>query len=155
MSGCADDGATQRPPQGPGEGITLTGRLEGRAVSVSDGAPEVLLGDCDRAAGPDSDLCIVTRTIDGARIGLVLENPAVMRDGGEVPVRAGSCTDCDDVVDHAVVDLRTDGSSLRAVGGSLRTTAAGPRRAAQFRLRFHDGGEVTGRFNVRPPGVVP
>lgn len=155
LVGCGDDDILQRQPVAPDDGIAVTGRFAGRTVSVSDGAPEVLVGDCDIQDGRDRDLCIVTRTIDGGRFTLVVENPAVLEQGAEVRVAHDGCGACDDLTDHAVVDVRVGDSSARAVGGRLRVTAGGPRYSAQFRLRFPDGSRISGRFNVAPAPVPP
>lgn len=155
VAACGDEEIVQRQPVAPDDGIVITGRYAGQTLSVTDGEPEVVVGDCDRGDGVDRDLCIVTRTIDGARLGLVLENPDALQAGSRLPVRGDACTTCDDVADHAVVDVRSDGPPRRASGGSLEVDMAGPRYVASFRLRFPDGGELTGRFNVRPPPVPP
>ncbi len=146
--GCGAE-AVQRQPVAPDDGLSLSGRVGLDPVNLSHGEPEVLLADCDRDDGPDLDLCIVSRTIEGVGLAFVIENPEALRPGARLPV-AASCRGerCQEV---AVVELRRDGERMRANGGTLEVIEAGPRYAATFTLRFR-GGSLSGRFNVLPAG---
>lgn len=152
LSGCVE-AEVQRQPETADDGLQATGRLEGGRVAISDGGPEVTLGDCDPLGEIDRDLCMVVRTINGQQLNLVVENPDALIEGERIPIRADSCSGpaCDAVRDHAVVDLRLGDRELRATGGHLDVRLAGERYAARFELRLPNGGELTGRFNVRPP----
>ena len=154
-TGCAEGG--QRPPEAAADGVQLTGRLAGHRVSVSDGEPEVTYGDCDPADGRDVDLCIESHTIDGAPLGLVIENPAALVAGEALaPVSSGtnSCADgCDDLAGRVVVRLRVGDTVAQATVGRLSVSKAGERFAATFELEFGDD-QISGSFDVRPP-VTP
>ncbi len=147
--GCTDAGVVQRQAVSADDGIQATGRLEGRRVAISAGEPEVLHGDCDPGQGPDTDLCIVTRTIAGTQIVIVVENPAVLQAGSRTPVVGGCADGCDDRTDGAHVVVRVDGRSAVAVDGSLAVHRSDDRYAADFRLRLADGGDLSGSFDVR------
>lgn len=153
LGACGEEEATQRQPEAPDDGIQITGTLRGQRLSVSDGAPEVLLGDCDSRDGVDRDLCVVARTLIGDRVAVVLENPGILRAGARLPVAGDDCTHCDEVTGHVVVEVRREGRAVRAVGGRVVVRQAGPRYAAGLTLRFADGGVVSGGFNVRPTPV--
>ncbi len=144
------EGGGQRQAEAGDDGVQATGRLDGSRVAISDGDPEVVVGDCDPGDGTDQDVCWVARTIDGLTVAFVVENPAVLVAGESVAVRASSCTSCDDVDDRAVVDVRVDGASRRAGGGRLDVQAAGGRYAAGFQVTFAGGDRLSGSFNVRP-----
>jgi hypothetical protein len=139
----------QRQAEAIDDGVQLTGRLNGARVAISDGNPETLIGDCDPADGADEDVCWVARTIDGLTIALVIENPGAWVVGERLPIRADSCTHCDDVTDHAVVDLRVGGEQRRAVGGRIDVREAGPRYAADVRIDLPGGDNLIGSFNIR------
>ncbi len=139
----------QRQAEAEDDGVQATGRIGGARVAISDGGPETLIGDCDPGDGADEDVCWIARTIDGLTIAFVIENPAALVAGETLPVRADRCTDCDDVTDHAVVDLRINGDQRRASSGQLVVTQAGPRYAASFRVGFDDSDELIGDFNIR------
>lgn len=159
LASCAEGDVVQRQAQTGEDGFQATGRLSGSRIAISSGDPNVILGDCDPGDGADEDLCVLGRTIDGVRINLVIENPAVMAPGERVPVRADACEGeaCDDVTEHAVIDLRIDGEQVRATGGTLRTRAFGERVTADVDLRFRDGGNLVGSFDVpvAAPSNVP
>lgn len=159
LAACAEGDVVQRQAQSGDDGFQATGRLSGSRVAISSGDPNVTLGDCDPGDGMDEDLCVLGRTIDGVRINLVIENPAAMVPGEVVPVRADACDAdaCDEVTEHAVVDLRIDGEQVRATGGTLRTRAFGERVTADVDLRFRDGGNLVGTFDVSvaAPSNVP
>ena len=150
LAGCAEGDVVQRQAETGEEGLQATGRLDGSRVAISSGDPNVTLGDCDPGDGLDEDLCVLGRTIDGLRVNLVIENPAAMVPGEVLPVRADDCdaAACDDLTDHAVVDLRVEGEQTRATGGTLRTRAFGDRVTADIDLRFRDGDGLVGSFDV-------
>lgn len=148
VAGCASSSLPQRQPEALDDGVQATGRLGGQRVAVSDGSPETNLSDCDPQT-PDRDVCWTARTIDGATLTLVIENPAALVPGEALPVRADDCDTCDDVTEHAVVELRVDGESRRASGGRLRVREVGERYAASFDVRFRDADALTGEFNIR------
>ena len=156
LTACPGEG-TQRAPAAAADGLQLTGRLAGHRVSVSDGEPEVTYGDCDLADGDDTDLCIESHTIDGAPIGLIIENPAALEVGvalEPVSSRANACAlGCDDLHGGVVVRLRVGDGLAQATVGRLRATKVGERFAASFELEFGDD-TVSGSFDVRPP-VTP
>ncbi len=148
----------QRPPPTPDDGLQLTGEVHGARIHVSDGNPEVLYGDCDPGDGRDIDLCMVAAMIDGGRIGFVIENPEALVEGGALTPRAACPThpnpssspgECDGTV---IVEIRHGMERVRPLGGLLTVSAAGPRYAARFTLRFA-GGILTGAFDVRPPAT--
>lgn len=152
LAGCASSSVAQRQPEALDDGVQATGRLDGGRIAVSDGSPETNLVDCDPGDGPDEDVCWIARTIDGLTIAFVVENPGVLAAGETVPVRSHDCERCDDVREQAVVDLRIAGDQRRATSGRLVVREADERFAADFRIRFGDGDEVTGAFNIRQMG---
>lgn len=145
--------AAQRQPAAPDDGIQFAGRIGTQQLNVSDGAPEVTLGDCDPNQGPDRDLCLVTHTVDGQSLALVVENPDALDPSTPLsvirPPRAGCDRGCDGVEDGAIVELRLEDERLFARGGTLTPREVGDRYAVSFVLRFR-GGSLTGRFNVAP-----
>jgi hypothetical protein len=151
LAGCAgaEEARQQRRAEAIDDGVQLTGRLGGARVAISDGSPETGIGDCDPGDGPDEDVCWVARSIDGLTVALVVENPAALTAGEPLEVRDDDCTGCDDVTEHAVVDLRVAGESRRVPRGRLDVREAGPRWAADIRLELPDGDELTGSFNIR------
>lgn len=150
--GCGTE-AVQRVPVASDDGIQLTGTLGGQQIHVSDGEPEVVLGDCDPNDGLDEDLCIVTFTIDGAPLALVVENPAALVAGERLavvaPAGAGCLPHCDDLTDRVVIEVRRGQQRQFATSGSVVVRGADPRWAATFVLGFGHG-RVSGAFNVRP-----
>ena len=148
LAGCASSGVPQRQPEALDDGVQATGRLDGQRVAISDGAPETNLDDCDPQT-PDEDVCWIARTIDGLTLAFVIENPAALAADEEIRVRDSTCVACDDITDHAVVDLRVDGEQRRATSGRLRVSEADERYAASFDIRFPDGDRLTGEFNIR------
>lgn len=149
LAGCASSSVAQRQPEALDDGVQATGRLFGGRVAISDGSPETNLVDCDPVDGPDADVCWIARTIDGLTIALVIENPAVLEAGETIPVRGHACEDCDGVDGQAVVDMRIEGEQRRATSGRLVVHRADERHAADFRIGFQDGDELTGSFNIR------
>ena len=145
----------QRGPAAHDDGLQLTGTLAGRQVSVSDGQPEVVSGDCDPLDGADVDLCVIARTIDGETLGLAFDNPVALFAGTRLDVERPSCTPavCDDVADVAHVDVRRGEERHVAVGGELRVTEATDRHAGSFQLEFADGGTLSGSYNVAVVGT--
>lgn len=150
LAACGGEGV-QRQAVGPDDGLQVSGPFAGQRVSVSDGEPEVRLDDCDPADGPDQDLCIIARTIDGQDFELRIQNPDRLEAGTRVAVARSRCRAraCDDATD-LVVDVRLGDETVRASGESLRVRRAGPRFAAEFQLRFGGGGALSGSFDVRP-----
>lgn len=149
LAGCASSSLPQRQPEALDDGVQATGRIGGQRVAVSDGSPETNVTDCDPGAGLDQDVCWIARTIDGLTIAFVIENPAALAPGEDLPVRDADCDTCDDVVDHAVVDLRIDGQQRRATDGRLQVSEAADRFAASFDIGFQDADSLTGEFNIR------
>ncbi len=145
--------ATQRQPEVPDDGIQFAGRIGTQQLNVSDGAPEVLLGDCDPNDGTDGDLCLITHTVGGQDLAFVIENPAALEGAGAVsvirPPRGGCGDGCDEIRDGAIVELRLEGERTFADGGTLTVREAGDRYAVSFVIRV-GGGSLTGRFNVAP-----
>lgn len=151
-TGCADAEQPQRQPEAADDGLQATGRIDGQRVAISSGDPQVVLGDCDANDGLDRDLCLLARTIDGLELNVVLENPDVLTEGAPTPVRDDPCDGpaCDDVAEHAVVDVRVGGEQVRATGGRIVPSATGERYIADFDLRLPGSDRLVGGFNVRP-----
>lgn len=153
LAGCAEAENPQPQARFPDEGLQATGQLAGKRLAISSGNPDVVFGDCDPEDGIDEDLCITARTIDGEAVTVVVENPAALSAfvDGEIPVDADPCrrVACDEVVEHAVVDVRFDGEQFRALSGSIRPNTVRPGHvAARFRFTLRSGGRLTGSFNV-------
>lgn len=149
VAGCASSSVGQRQAETLDDGVQATGRLDGARVAISDGGPETNLVDCDPGIATDADVCWTARTIDGASLTFVIENPGALVAGERIDVRESDCATCDDVADHAVVELRVDGRSRRGRGGYLDVSRADDRYAARFDVRFRGGATLSGRFNVR------
>lgn len=153
LTACPSAAQPQPQPQGAHDGIQFAGRLGTQQLNVSAGSPEVRRDDCDPNDGPDEDLCLVTHTVEGQPIALVVENPAALDVGTPLPVRtpdAVGCTGgCDDVREAAIVELRRGPERAFAIGGTVTVRGADERMAAGFLLRFR-GGSITGRFDVAP-----
>lgn len=150
LAGCSPT-PQQRQPVAADDGIQLTGRIDDRRVSLSDGAPQVVLGDCDPNQGRDTDLCAVTRTIDGERLAVVIENPDVLAPDTVVQVLDDACAEaaCDVLRDGVVVDVRLGDLVLRATGGTVTVVEAGPRRfRGELLLQLPPNGRLTGTFNL-------
>ena len=134
-------------------GLKLTGSIDGRHVAVSDGAPELRVGDCDPDVTGDADVCAIADDIDGRLVVLVIENPDVQAPGVSLPIADPGCGDaCDDVDDVAVVDLQLDTRPrLRADGGRLEITTLIPfsRYVGDVRLTTSSG-SVSGSFDLVP-----
>ncbi len=150
LSACGGTSSQQRQPVSVDDGIQLVGRLAEQPINISDGAPLVLIEDCDANDGRDLDLCIVARTIDGQQLNVVIENPAALRAGESLRVERRDChpAACDSITDVAIVEVRLDGVPFRASGGELVMTAADPRFSASIRLTFGGPDRLTGAFDV-------
>ena len=149
LAGCADPEVSQRQPVSAVDGIQATGQFDGHRIAVSDGEPEVVLGDCDLPDGVDEDLCIVAFSIDGSTLALVIENPLALEIGDDVPVT--SCSGHCDEAAGVVVEVRVDGVARRATGGTVDIVEAGPRWRMAFTLRFGGADSLTGEYDVLPP----
>ncbi|HWB71994.1 MAG TPA: hypothetical protein VG452_07235 [Egibacteraceae bacterium] len=152
-TGPAPDAAGQ--PRDGRAGLQLTGTVGGRQVAVSDGAPRLIVGDCDPQDGPDDDVCLVSRDIDGTLVRLLIENPEVLEAGASVPVADVDCPPraCDALTDVAVVELQVGvgEQTRRATGGLVTTSVVQPRLryAGTLTLEFPDG-RLAGGFDVVP-----
>lgn len=154
LTACESGDEVQTPvdtvqPQSRDEGIQATGLLDDARVAISRVNPTVVVGDCDANDGLDEDLCILSRTIDGVSINLVVENPDVLVPGEAVEAGVRCATDCDDVTTGAVVELRVGGEVVPVTRGRLDVQEAGPRWIADFELFFRDG-RLDGSFDVAP-----
>lgn len=158
LAGCEDGDEVVTPveaiqPEGRDDGIQATGLLDGSRVAISRGNPIVVVGDCDANDGFDDDLCILSRTIDGLEINLVVENPAVLVPGETVEAGIDCSFGCDDVTEGAVVELRVDGEVRPVQRGTLTVREAGPRWIADFDLVLSFGDNLKGTFDVAPTPV--
>lgn len=153
LGGCvvpdAGEGGQRQPEAGGDDGVQASGTLDQRRISISNGAPDVIIGDCDPGIDLDEDVCFVTRTIDGDTIAFVIENPAVLVVGETIPIVDDGCDLCDDVTAGVVVDLRLNGAVRRVEAGRIDVIETGERYAGDFRLDFANGDRMTGSFNVR------
>jgi len=155
LAGACTSDEAQRAPVAPDDGIQLTGTIDGHRIAISDGEPEVVLGDCDPGDGDDLDLCVIARSIDGQTVGVVFENPAVFATAGSYPVSTAECeaVACDAVTTVAIVELRTDAVSWLALSGALDVRLSEGRYVADLRLELGDGGSVSGTINVSAPAT--
>ena len=118
-------GSSDALPEARGgrSGLQGTGTLDGQQVAVTQGLPELVVGDCDPIDGRDTDVCAITDTIGGRLFVLTIENPDVLVPGERLPVGPGDCASpqaCDDVTDVAIVTLKLDTDApVRATDGSL------------------------------------
>ncbi len=144
--------ATTQPREGRA-GLQLTGTVGGRQLAVSDGAPSLVVGDCDPNAEGDADVCVIADDIDGQLVVVVFENPDVLRAPATLPIVDPGCdTDCDGVTDGAVVDLQLGTRPrVRARGGSVVLETVRPflRYAGELRLELSSGA-ASGTFDVVP-----
>ena len=113
----------------------------------------MVVGDCDANDGLDEDLCILSRTIDGRSVNLVIENPAVLVPGETVEAGIDCAVNCDGVTEGAVVELRVDGEVRPVERGSLTVREAGPRWIADFDFVLSFGDELRGTFDVAPTPI--
>lgn len=144
---------TPQPREGRA-GLQLSGTVGGSQVAVSDGSPDLILGDCDVVGGPAYDLCAVSRDLRGAPVVLTVRNPDALREGETLPVENPGCTGqgCDAITEVAVVDvLLGEERPQRAAGGMLVLTAVedGRRYAGRLRLELPDG-VLSGHFDLVP-----
>lgn len=155
----APSGVAAIQPREGRSGLLLSGTVDGRQVAVNDGAPVMRLGDCDVNDGPDTDLCFVSREVDGGFFSFVVENPDVL-EAGEVPIVDDPCRSprCDEVTDGAVVEVQfAPGTKrMRAEGGALRlvTVESGRRYAGTMNVILPQG-RITGTFEVVPRPEEP
>ena len=162
LGACGGGDVEVREPVSGRDGIQATGRLEGRPVAISRGAPIVIIGDCDPGDGPDEDLCIEARTIDGLTVLLVIENRDALVAGETVPVGRATCTDgCDSRRDEVIARVELPELTREVTGGSLEVTADGPRYTADFDLTLSGNDRLRGSFDVvenlpvdNPDGVL-
>jgi hypothetical protein len=146
----------QEPPRGGRAGLQLTGMLEGRQIAINDGAPRLVVGDCEPRRGPSQDVCFISRDIDGELFVLVVKNPAALAAGGILPIADPGCAapgECEAVTDVAVIDVQVGPSPRRrAREGTLIVDAVDPgaHYAGTIRLRLADGGRLSGTFDVVP-----
>lgn len=147
--------ADSTQPRDGRAGLQLTGSIAGRQLAVSDGAPRLVVGDCDPDVTGDADVCAIADDIDGTVVVLVFENPDVLEAGATVPVADADCSPgrgCDAVSDVAVVDLQVGtGERVRATDGTVRVDAVAPfsRYAGDVRLELPSGA-VSGSFDLVP-----
>jgi hypothetical protein len=153
LSGCWSAPAQTVQPRDGRAGLQLSGTVGSRQLAVSDGSPDLNVGDCDPAAGGDQDVCIIADDIDGQLVVVVFENPDVLRSGADLPVVDPACaTGCDEVTDGVVVDLQlATGERQRARGGRVVLTEVERFRNYVGELRLDLGsGSVSGSFDVIP-----
>jgi hypothetical protein len=163
LAGCDFSGGESLQPNGPDQGIQATGQLDGDRVAISRGAPTVVVGDCDPEDGPDEDLCIEARTIDGLEVTLVVENPGALVAGTTVPVGRATCVDgCDGVEGEVIARLEVgEDDVIEVIGGSFDVARADDRFIADFELRLPFNDSLRGSFDVaerlpveNPSGVL-
>jgi hypothetical protein len=153
LAGCWSAPAQTVQPREGRAGLQLAGSVEGRQLAVSDGSPQLNVGDCDPDATGDADVCVIAEDIDGQLVVLVFENPDVLQSGASLPVVDPACTDgCDDVADGVVVDLQVGtGQRLRARGGRVDVRRVEPFSSYVGDLRLDlASGSVSGSFDVIP-----
>lgn len=153
-AGCWSSAPAQTvQPRDGRAGLQLTGTVDGSQLAVSDGAPRLVVGDCDPDATGDSDVCVIADDINGQLVVLAIENPAVLESQASLPVVDPGCGQrCDDVTDGAVVDLQLGiGDRVRATGGRIELDTVEPfiRYAGEVRLEFPSG-RVSGSLDVVP-----
>jgi hypothetical protein len=153
LSGCWSTPPETVQPRDGRAGLQLTGTVAGGQLAVNDGAPDLVVGDCDPDVGGDQDVCAIAAGIGGELVVLVFENPDVLRPATTVAVADPGCGQrCDDVADVAVVDLQLGtGRRMRAHGGRLVLGEVIPfsRYAGDVRLSFAEG-SAAGSFDLVP-----
>lgn len=155
LGACTADAEGQPVARDGRSGLQATGTVEARQVAVGRGLPELVVGDCDPIDGPDSDVCIITDTIDGRQLVLAFENPAVLEEGAGLDVgdpACGSPAACDEVTDVAIVTVKFETDDpIRATGGTVRMGQVLPFRnyVGEFSLELPDG-RLNGSFDVVP-----
>lgn len=155
LTGCgvAESGAQQQPRDGRA-GLLLTGTAEGRQIAVRDGAPRLVVGDCDPTSPPDDDVCAISQTVGGELFVLSFENPDVLQEGADLDVADSDCDgpSCDEVADFAVVDVQFGGGDrIRATRGEVRVRSgqAFLHYAGTVRLELPSG-RLSGDFDLVP-----
>lgn len=146
LSGCGESaslGQAVQPRDGRA-GLQVTGQLGGRQVSLSQGAPELVVGDCDPGDGRDGDVCAIAADVDGTLFVVSFENPDVLEAGATVPVGDPDCAPaaCDTVSDVAIVDVQSGvGRRVRATGGVVQVDTVEPfrRYVGEAQLDLPDG----------------
>ena len=147
-------GAAAIEPRDGKSGLHLSGTVDGRQVLVSDGAPELRLGDCDVNDGSDGDLCFFSSEVDGGYFALLVENPDAIVEG-RVEVVGSSCRSprCEEAGAGAIVDLQFEpgGPRMRATGGNLTLSSVeeGARYGGTLNLDLPDG-RLGGTFQIVP-----
>jgi len=155
LSACGTGEQPQTPqPRDGRAGLQLAGTVAGSHVAVSDGSPDLIVGDCDVVGGAARDVCVISRDLRGEEVTIVVRNPDVLVEGKTVPVEDPGCAGaaCDAVTDVAVVDVRLgEEYQRRATGGALTLTAVEERLhyAGGLRLDLPDGA-LSGHFDVVP-----
>ncbi len=160
LAACGTAGRGQGPagiqPREGRSGLTLSGTFQGRQLAVNDGAPRMRVDDCDPNTGRDVDLCLFTRDLDGAFIGIIVENPEVLREAATLQVDDPACASpeaCDAVRGVAIVELQRGVGTprVRATGGTMAMRVVQPRMryAGTMNLTFRDG-RLAGSFDIVP-----
>jgi hypothetical protein len=155
VSACGTGEQPQTPqPRDGRAGLQLSGTVAGSQVAVSDGSPDLIVGDCDVVGGAARDVCVVSRDLRGGPVTLAVRNPDVLVEGETVPVEDSGCAGaaCDDVTGGAVVDVLVgEDYEHRAEGGTLTLDTVDEPRHYAGRLRLHlPDGVLSGRFDVVP-----
>jgi hypothetical protein len=135
-------------------GLHLTGTVDGRQFAVNDGAPVLRLADCDVNDGPDTDLCFISRQVDGGFVAIVIENPGVIAEGSfDVVAPACQSPNCDDVTEGLIVELQQapGADRTRAIGGRVQFDRVedGARYGGNLNLQLPKG-RISGTFEVVP-----
>lgn len=155
VAGCGvAESGTQQPPRDGRAGLQVTGTAEGRQIAVRDGAPQLVVGDCDPTSPPDDDVCAISQTVGGELFVLSFENPDVLEEGAELAVADSGCggPSCDDITDFAVVDVQLGGGErIRATEGEIRVRSVEPflHYAGTLRLELPSG-RLSGDFDLVP-----
>lgn len=153
LAGCWPTPEATTQPRDGRAGLQLTGTLADTHIAVSDGAPDLQLGDCDPDVTGDSDLCAIADDITGELVVLVIENPDVLGTDVSLQVADPGCgADCDDVDDVAVVDVQLGTAPrVRARGGRLQLGEVIPfsRYVGEVRLELPSGA-LSGTFDLVP-----
>lgn len=155
VTACGTGELPQTPqPRDGRAGLQLSGTVAGSQVAVSDGSPDLTVGDCAVVGGAAVDLCVASRDLRGGPVVLTVRNPAALVEGVTVPVEDSDCDGpaCDAVTDVAIVDVALgDAVRRRAVGGRLEITVAdeGARYAGSLHLDLVDG-DLSGHFDLVP-----
>lgn len=155
LAACGTGEQPQTPqPRDGRAGLQLSGTVAGSQLAVSDGSPDLIVGDCAVAGGDASDVCVISRDLRGGEVTLAVRNPDVLVEGRTVPVRDSDCAGsaCDAVTDGAVVDVLVGEEYQRRVEtGTLMMTAVQERQHYAGRLQLHlPDGVLSGHFDVVP-----